>query len=201
MPATIERERISKTKVAPFTVQADHPRNCDLLLQSIPGCRLRSTIRADRTITDTKTGRKVIPKDQVTALGRLPEIPGMMLSIDPENLKYRIVDPLAGNEQLCDQIVSSFNQDGTRISGKLRGVPTKDGTLDVHRMKTLCREVLSLLDETAVKVVKGNPPSLEDVNGMAGEFLLNPGSQVRNTQPRYERDYESWVEQLTRAGG
>jgi hypothetical protein len=68
-------------------------------------------------------------------------------------------------------------------------------------MKTLCCEVLSLLDETAVKVVKGNPPSLEDVNGMAGEFLLNPGSQVRNTQPRYERDYESWVEQLTRAGG
>jgi hypothetical protein len=42
---------------------------------------------------------------------------------------------------------------------------------------------------------------MDVVADMDGEFLLNPGSRVNNTQPRYEKDWQGWLERLTAAGG
>jgi hypothetical protein len=203
MAATAEREKLAGQSIlAPFTIEVDHPRNCDLLLQSIPGCRLRSTIRGDRYITDAKNGEKRIPADQARHLGQLPTIPGMQLTVNPEEMTYKIVDPLSTDKDFCKKLQKSLGHtQGFKIDGELRGVPDKKGKLDVHRMKNLCREVIWLLEAGDVKVIKGSEPTMDRVDALPGKFLLNPGAQVPNTQPVYEEDYDDWVAQLARAGG
>ncbi len=199
----IERNE-TRTQVQPFTIEVDHPRNCDLLLQSIPGCRLRSAISAGRTVKDVKTGELRIPQDQSRFLGQLPPVPGMQLAVNPSKLTYEVIDPLHKDIALCDRIQSSINrmeESPVRISGKLRGVPPIKGTLDVHRMKTLCREIGWLLEANEVKVINGVQPSQEEVEAMPGHFMTNPGSQVHNSQPRFEKDFDAWLERMQSAGG
>ncbi len=198
MPAVQE----SKTAVVPFGIEADHPRNSDLLIQCIPGLRLRSAISASRTARNAKTGESYVPPDQSAFLGHFPPIPGMQLHIQPTKLTYMVVDPLYDDEQLCEKIqavlrrISSF-----RSTSKFRGVETQNGTLDVHRMKTLVREMTWLVGAGEARVVKGTLPDAVAVEEMAGNFLLNPGSRVHNTQPVYEKDWDQWMENLTRSGG
>ena len=199
MPTVSEREAL--VVLGSFTVEADHPRNADLLLQSIPNCRLRSTIRADRYITDAKNGEKLIPESQSRNLGKLPKIPGMTLSVNPAKLSYEIIDPLHEDKDFCEKLQTALNRDqGTRSDAKLKGVPPQNGTLDVHRMKTLCREVVWLLEAGDVKVVKGDKPTLKATDALPGKYLLNPGSTMQNSQPMFEVDLPAWTERMTMAG-
>jgi hypothetical protein len=68
-------------------------------------------------------------------------------------------------------------------------------------MKTLCREVLWLLEAGDVRMVKGQQPTVEAIDELPGNYLLNPGSRVNSAQPLFEKDYPSWIERLTAAGG
>jgi hypothetical protein len=201
--AVAERERTeTRTTLQPFSVVVDHPRNCDVLIQSIPNCRLRSAISAAKPVIDVATGEPRIPVDQARHLGQLPPIPGMHLTVDPAKLTYEVSDPLYEDEDQCERIRLAINRASvTRITGKLRGVAPLRGTLDVHRMKTLCREVLWLLEAGDVRMVKGARPTQEAVDEMPGEYLLNPGSRVHTTQPVYEKDFQNWLERLTASGG
>lgn len=183
-----------------FTVEADHPRNCDLLLQSIPGCRLRGSIDGSRQTIDAKTGDTRVPIDQARALASFPRTPGLHLAIDPRRSTYKITDPLFQNEAMLARIHQHFKESG-RGSVQVRGVAPQEGILDRDRMKTLCREVLDLLDLGHMKMISGARPKIEDIEELPGEFLLNPGSTVQNTQPRYEKDFEGWVSNLSHGGG
>lgn len=184
-----------KVNVDAFGVMIDHPRNCDVVLQSIPGCRLRSEILASRTVKDAKSGEERIPQDQARHLGMLPQIPGMELHVSPTKRTYRVIDPLHDDEALCERICKAVNEGKPiRADRKLEGVKPHGGTLDVHRIKTLCRELLWLLDAGEARMVKGVRPSMEDVDGLPGRYLLNPGSRVRTSQPRYEDQFEDWVD-------
>ena len=199
---TLEKERPAMTSsVLPFAVVADHHRNGDLLLQSIPGCRLRSALSATRSVVDAKSGERFIPPDQARQLGQLPALPGMELRIDPANRTYEIVDPLHEDEDLCERLRLALNRTQmTRITGKLRGVAPQRGTLDVHRMKTLVREIIWLLDEGDATMVGGSRPTLDQLDEMPGHFLLNPGSRVKTTQPMFERDLPKWIDRMTSQG-
>ena len=130
--------RAGRTLVPPFVIVADHPRNCDLLLQCIPGCRLRSALSASKPVIDQKTGEAKIPVDQARHLGQLPQVPGMHLAVNPAELTYEITDPLFGDEEACERLRRAINETGgaTRIPGKLKGVKPNKGTLDIHRMKS-----------------------------------------------------------------
>lgn len=198
---TQTKEKVSKA--GPFSVQIDHPRNNDILLQSIPGARLRSTIRADRLVKDAKTGEERMPVDSARHLGMFPSVPGMIIKVNPAKLTYWIIDPLHGDEEKCAKIKRAMNESSPyRTGDKIDGIPEQVGKLDKHRMKTLCRELLYLIEAGHAKIVgDGSEPTHEKVAALDGEFLLNPGSRVRNTQPRYEKDFEPWVDQLTQAGG
>ena len=190
MPTATQKATIIQS----FGVQADHPRSSDLIIQSIPGCRLRSTLSAN------KPGVR-IPSDQARLFAILPVVPGMELHINPAKLSYVVNDPLYDDEDTCDRIRQAVNQlRGVKIE-KINGAAPLKGKLDVHRMKTLCREMIWWHDEDAVKVVKGIMPTLEDVEQLPGNFMLNPGSQVMNSQPTFEKDFSAWYEQLTRSGG
>jgi hypothetical protein len=90
---------------------------------------------------------------------------------------------------------------GVSADYKVRGVKAMQGELDVHRMKSLCREICDLLAEGHMRVVKGVKPAREDVEDLPGKFLLNPGSRIKTGQPAYEQDYDAWVDRLNMHGG
>lgn len=183
-----------------FTVEADHPRNGDLIIQAIPGVRLRGSVDGSRHTIDAKSGDTRVPIDQARALASFPRTPGMHLSIDPRRSTYRILDPLYKNENLLNRISQHFKEAG-RGSVQVKGVAPTEGELDRDRMKTLCREVVDLVALGHMKVVAGALPDMDAIDDLPGKFLLNPGSSVPNTQPRYEEDYEEWVSKLGHNGG
>lgn len=126
----------------------------------------------------------------------------MQLHVNPADLTYVILDPLDSDEDAKARIKRFLHlTTGARQDTNLRGVATIKGKLDQHRMKTLCREICWLLADSSVKVVKGAAPDREDVDDLPGEYLLNPGMQTSTTQPTFEKDYQDWVDRLTRSGG
>lgn len=197
--AIAEKEKLV---VTPFGIEADTSRNSDVLIQSIPGCRLRGAVDASKPVIDAKTGEPKIPLDQITNLGQIPKLPGMQLHVNPTKLTYKITDPLHGDEKLCRRIAKALEMYGPYRADKgFDGVPPQSGTLDAHQMKTLVREMVWLVNAKESKLVKGVKPDMEDIKELPGNFLLNPGSMVYNSQPRYEKDFPGWIEQLTRSGG
>lgn len=187
--------------VASWGIEADHPRNCDLVLQGIPGIRLRSAISATRTVKDVN-GNTFVPQDQSAYLGMFPPLPGMQLHVNPSKLSYRIIDPLSDNEELCEKIRTTMNRIGPfRSEGKLKGVQTQSGELDPHRMKTLIREMLWLVNSGEAKVIYGNKPEIEMIDQLPGHYLLNPGARVANLQPMFEKDWLGWLEKMSSVGG
>ena len=198
MPPTTEERTIV---VLPWGIEADHPRNCDLLIQCVPGCVLRSAISGVKGHTDA-SGEYRVPVDQSRHLGSFPNTPGMQLHVNPAELTYMIVDPMRDNVQLCDRVRKYLKETtGMTVSEKLNGVPTTSGKLDVHQMKSLVREMLWLVNSGEAKKCKGALPTMDDVNDLPGHFLLNPGMRVQTTQPRYEHQWEEWVQNLSRSGG
>ena len=187
--------------VAPFGIEADHPRNCDLLIQSVPGLRLRGAISSTKSVTDVKTGQQMVPRDQAAALGALPAIPGMQIHVNPAKRTYKVIDPLHGNKDLCARIRRAMALNGVRVTETLDGAPPQEGVLDQHRMKSLVREMHDLLLNNEAKIVQGPHPSRDDIEDLPGKFLLNPGSRIPNGQPVYEKDLQGWVDSLNRSGG
>lgn len=196
--ATITREII----VAPFGVEADHPRNCDLLLQCIPNARIRSAFDGSKPHKDVKTGQYKVPIDQAIALAAFPKVPGMQVHVNPLKCEYKIIDPLTKNEALCEQIRQFMSQNQAfRTKDKIGGVPTREGTLDIHQMKSLCRELFNIVNSGEGRIVMGSMPEKEEIDDLPGWYLLNPGSQVPNTQPRYEKDMANFVMGISASGG
>ena len=185
-----------KIAMPPFTIEIDHPRNCDVIVQSIPGCRLRSKFIGSRPIVNQKTGDASVPVDQGKAFANFPTVPGMQLRIDPKKCKVQIIDPLHGDKELCRRIVRYFNSNGQSTSREMDGVPPREESLDIHRMKTLVREVAHLVNIKQAVVVKGNIPEQDDIDDLDGYYLTNPGSTIRNDQPKYEKDMDDWMRNL-----
>jgi hypothetical protein len=146
-------------------------------------------------------GHARVPLDQARALAAFPRTPGMQLHVDPGSNSYEVIDPLYKDEKTLEQIARYFREQGNfTIGDKIAGKPPMKGTLDPHRMKSLCRELLFIVNSKEGALVKGTL-SIEDIEDLPGRFLLNPGSQVPNTQPIYEDEFPSWVENLSRSGG
>ncbi len=198
---TKEKEGGKVATVAPWGIEADHPRNSDLAIQAIPGCKLRGGIKASRTVKDAKSGEEMVPLDQARHLGQLPSIPGMQLHINPTKGTYKIVDPLYGDETMCERI-SKRIQASSLVRGnvKLSGVAPQDGKLDQHRMKTLCREMLNIVDAGEAIIVAGPKPSRDDVDNLPGRYLLNPGSRVESGQPLFEDELEEYRQKVNQRG-
>jgi len=187
--------------VAPFTIEADHPRNCELLLTSVPNVRLQSAFDGMKPAKDVR-GRARVPVDQALTFASFPRIPGARLEINPAKLTYRVHDPLFGEEDMCEQLrVWLKDNNAIRSGTKVAGKPPQTVTTDVHRMKTLCREVLRLVEHDEAKVVRGPCPTSAEIAELPGKFLMNPGIRTATTQPVYEEDFAGWVDRLSQAGG
>lgn len=195
---------VVKEAIPVFTFEADHPRNCDLLLQSIPGQKLRSVIDVTKPAfdylgKDRERGDAVLSAYQ-QAWGAYPKTPGMRVTVDTAKLTVDITDPL--NEDL--ETLTKLNKwltkprDGGPInSAPVRGDAPKRIQLDVHRIKTLCRELFRLVQMGHGRFVAGIKPSEEDIERLPGKFLLNPGARHQNYQPKFEEDMAAWIDKQT----
>lgn len=192
-----------------FAVEADEKRNGDILLQSIPGQRLRGALDSSKPIIASPTQNvgefePTIPADQAAGLGALPKVPGMQIFVNPAELTYRIFDPLHNNETLCGRLVSALKAKNMAVpGGKINGVKPLEGKLDVDRMKTLCRELRQIVEAGDGKVVPGSGelPTYAEIDSLKGNYLLNPGSRTPSMQPQYEKDFDGWRQRLAQGGG
>ncbi len=199
VPAVKEK---SAVVVVPFGIEADAPRNNQLLLQCVPGAELRSAIDGSKPVVDRKTGDFMLPKDQANHLASFPKAPGMQIYVNPAALTYEISDPLYEDDKMCERITKWMkNNIPFDTETKVGGAPPLKGSLDQHRMKTLCRELFWLVDAGDAKRCQGVIPTLEDIEELPGEFLLNPGSRIGNTQPQFECNFDNWVTKLANLGG
>ena len=195
---TLEREII----VTPFAIEADHPRMSDLLIQGTPErYRLRSAVDGSKPGKNSK-GEEATPIDQVTVLGSFPKTPGVKLHVNPQDCTYKIIDPLNEDEELCERIRKWLKQNSAfNMGDKLKGAKTIEGKLDKNRMKTLCREMFNLVEAGEAKKATASFPDMEEIDSLDGNYLLNPGSNINNSQPVFEKDFDAWVENLSRSGG
>lgn len=189
-----------------FVIEADTRRNGDIMLQSIPGLRLRGAIDASKPIIASPNQNAedfipMIPADQSRGLSTIPRVPGQRLYVNVKECTYKVTDPLRGDESLRERLAAALREKGMSVRN-ITGKRDQDGKLDVHRMKTLCRELRCLLEAEDIKEVdQTEVPSTEEIDEYEGRYLLNPGARLQNTQPRFEDEYEDWVGQLSRVGG
>lgn len=198
---TVAIEKETPIQVLPFGIEADHPRFCDLKLDCIVGMKLRSAINGMKTVRN-KNGDDVVPVDQARHLAGLPRLPGQQLHVNPMKLTWTILDPLEDDVPLRERLTKWLKEKGQfNGDGIIRGVPKMEGTLDVHHMKSLVREMLRLIRQGEAKVCRGDPPTWEEMERMPGYLLLNPGlSAGATSQPVYEKDFENWKSNLQRMG-
>jgi len=199
-PRPVTKQRQADT-VLPWTVEARHPRNCDLYIQGLEGVRLRGCVRPTKQVFTRENGEQVTATAPAGLINGLPnEIPGMRLHVDPARGMYKVTDPLRDDEDMCDRIRRAMTKSQVTVSNKIRGMPPKEGRLDRDRIKTLVREMRWLVEADEARVVEGILPTEEAMNAMPGDYLTDPrgGSQWR--QPRYERDMQAWVDGLNRVG-
>jgi len=187
--------------LAPFAIEAATQRNDDLVIQCIPGCRLRGRVNSQNGVYVEATDSFEVPRDQAIGMSGLPVIPGMVLTLDPDSGEYSITDPLHDNVDLCERITSWLNRNSPfRSKTTVKGVKPVEGKLDIHSRKTLAREMFNIAAAKEGIVVKGAMPTMRQIEKLPGEFLLNPGSRVQNTQPRFEKDWDTWLDKVNRLG-
>jgi len=193
-----------KMLVRPFSIEVCHPKNCDVFVQTL-GQKIRGRATHTNTIKrrDRDTGDVVDMPVPAKLIHGLPsEIPGMILTVNPAELAWKIVDPLKDDPDLCRKIERAMKESESSVypNARIRGVPSKSGILSVHQMKTLCRELCSMLDAEQARIVKGIEPDREDVDAMPGKYLLNPFNPNTMNQPQFEEDLPGWRDKLNRLG-
>lgn len=193
-----------KTGVFPpsFGVEIGTQRNNDCKLQCIPGERIRGAIDPRNGVIDPETGDETTPQDQSIGLAGFPKTPGQQVHVNPSKGTYSIVDPLCEDEDLCARVKRFMDQgQGYRTAGKLAGVPVRRGTLDRHAMKSLCRELVQLVESKDATFCRGPDVSITDVENMPGMFLLQPGLRTDTLMPRYEDGWDDYLDNLRKSGG
>lgn len=202
--STIEKPTSKICSVTPFGIEAASPRNCDLQLVSLD-LRLRSAISPVKQVfvKDPETGEQItIPAPAKMIPGLPGTIPGMQLHVDPSKGNWKMIDPLHGDESLCEKIKRAIDAvTETKTASKIKGISPKGGKLGRDEMKTLVREMRWLLDSGDARVATGSAPDMEDVDELPGDYLSNPGGLIQLHQPRYEKDMAGWVQSLNRVGG
>ena len=194
-------DQVETVDVVAFGIEADHPRNSDLLIQGIEDGRLRSAIKPTKQVFDREEGELIERPAPAGMVDGLPSrLSGMQLHVDPEKLTWKIVDPLEGNERALEQIKRAVDRNtGYSTNDKLKGMKERSGTLGEDEMKTLIREIVGIIESGEAKVI-GMKPDMDDVDALPGRYLLNASKREQWKQPRYEDDLPAWETSLNRMG-
>lgn len=129
------------------------------------------------------------------AMSQMPDSPGQRLTVDLATGHLREYDPLESDPERLAHICRVMGRARGGVDVKYKPIPAKDHKIDEHTLKTLCRELYSMVnaDDPKARVVDGKLPSQEQIKSMPGRFLFDPA----NSDPvkfRFEDQYEKWLE-------
>ena len=195
--------------VRPFAIEADTPRNGDLIIQSLGLLRLRGAVSASVMVFDKQWNEEDYEEGEQTRpaparlIDGIGELPGVCLFVNPGKLEWELKDPLYKKENKLEFIRKALRRvRGVRSTGdRLQGMKPQKGTVDVDTMKSLCRELLCFIEADEARVIKGTKPTMEDIEAMPGRFLLNNVNMSGWMQPKYEDQYLDWVNRRSQLDG
>lgn len=196
MSSVVEKKRMPAS-VLPFEIEADHPRNSDLMIKTI-GVRLRSSIKATKEVIDRVDGERVLSEAPAGMIVGLPRnLSGMRLKVDPGARTFEVTDPLRDEPEVMDKIKKCMvRQSGYSDSSKMKGLKPAEGTLSSDMMKSLIRELYHIIRAGKAKMVVGKAPSRKEIDELPGNYLTNPRNIGKWKQPKYEKDIEAWEQTL-----
>jgi hypothetical protein len=197
--STTEKKRA--VSVAPFAIEARTPRNQDVVVQNLGRLRLRGAVSAtvevfDRTWEDGEDDDEVsVRPTGAKLIEGVGPLPGMQLYVNPAECEWKTADPLYKDEKVLERLRKAMSRalGIMAVDQKLRGIKPKSGKIGQDEMKSLCKELVCMIEAGDAKVVKGMAPTMEDVDELPGRYLLNWSNQNQWKQPRYADEYDEWV--------
>ena len=182
------------TTVAEFTVEFGDAKNRSVVIKTI-----RQTVRGHfslRKFYDTdQGGRDVGPSMQ-----RVPDIPGLFMTVSPKDDKATIYDPWEKKPEMWEKLNAALRTAHAARSGKYGPVERSEMNLSKDQIKTLCLELLKkVVDGGSARVVKGTMPTLKQIQAMPGRELNDPMNSGR--KPRYVDEVEGWEQRLDSTAG
>lgn len=173
----------------PFIVELGDDSNRTISLDTM---RLR--LRGDFSLSKLHK-RKQGGRDVGQIMQQMPDIPGMRIMVDYHAQKCRIFDPLETPEYKDVLVrVNQVAQEATAVKqsgGKFTPVEAVEHKLDKDKMKTLCLELVRLVEDKQARVVAGELPTEEQLAAMPGRKLFDPWNNSPR-KPKYEDDAEAF---------
>lgn len=145
-------------------------------------------------------GKHLGSRDVGGAATRVPDIPGMRLTVDTRRGKLRLFDPLE-HDQAGKEALANYNQmvkSPDRVGFFQEAAPMAESEHEANedQIKTLMIELRRKLDNGDCSVVEGTFPEMKAIQAMAGRQLYDPSNSSR--KPKYADESEAWMERLER---
>lgn len=174
--------------VAEFTVEFGDPRNRSIIIKTI-----RQEVRGHfslRKLYEAEQGGRDIGQ----AMQRVPDIPGLFMTVTPKDGKAVIYDPWEKKPEMWEKLNGVLAGAYAARAGKFGPVARSEMALSPDQMKTLCVELVKKVDGGQARVVKGTMPTAKQIEAMPGRELFDPMNSGR--KPRYVDEVEAWTERL-----
>jgi len=125
----------------------------------------------------------------------MPDIPGMRLRVEPQNMVAVLFDPLDDDADLLERV----NAVARRAKSFYKGVPFKpvpENRLQLNDdlLVTLLYELHRKMDAEQIEVVSGRLPTKEEIDTLPGREYYDVWNNGR--RPRYVDEVPGWLERL-----
>lgn len=193
------QRKIERIEWPMFTVEFGDDRNrgtfpIDVLKLRVRGSWIKSHF------TREKGSRSI--GDQMS---RMPDIPGIRMDVAPAVGAMRLYDPLEEDTRKMEAIRSAFDeiQGIKQVGAKIGPMQAVEHRLDIHQMKSLLAECAVKLkgragdDQYTMTLIRGEVPTLEQLNAMPGRKLYDPWNSSNN-KPKFEDQAEEFFDRWSR---
>jgi hypothetical protein len=138
-------------------------------------------------------------RDTSSAIGGVPTIPGVHLTLDPLKATCTYLDPLSKDTKLVEAITAALNRDRSR--GRVPIVEGSVEPLGIDKFKTLVIELAACKRAGQLVCVAGTFPSDSQIEALPGKELYDPGLQHLGFKvPKYAEDAEEYFQRAAMAG-
>ncbi len=165
-----------------FTVEFGDRANRMIVLQSLSGERFRGSF----AIANVPSG------SHNQTMGQIPNLPGQHLAVSTRDRRITISDPLEHDKTLLSQLRLAMRKLRSIREAEVTYVPSTERQLDEDALKTLLFELSAMIANKTATVIKGDFPTREQIEQLAGDELWDPGDTTGRPKPRYKKDERAW---------
>ena len=184
--------------IAPFTVECGDDRNRGMI--SFDALRLRLRGRWDKSKFYRANGARQIGE----LMSKMPDTPGIRLTVTRRSMTLRIFDPLEEDKALLDKVQKAMDDvHAVKQSGRKIGAwPEAVHKLDEHQLKSvlleISRKVHAPVDQACMFAVMGSTvPTLAQLENYPGRELYDPWSNSVD-KPMFTDQLAEWSDRWER---